>query len=298
MISNFVRLRGPLVLPPRDVEALRDHLVALFHDDGRLPCRGAGLDWRSLAANAGIDPETLLAGRDVLPPGLEAMRRELRKRPSRPPPTASLATAPSAARTQQAYRHAMRLAHPACRPLAPPPAVDAADAEAPTELFHAALDRAMRTHGDTAAGLRRVLAQAGLPIEYSTLRSWRLGLKAPAHTDSLEVIGFLEARWGLAPGYFRARLPHPARAVKGQAIGGIGAAERRRLAWHVPDDFDRLPPADREEILEWVRRVVVTGATDYRRYQAAAMKHRFAVRFPEFQPVRPPRTDSPHGTRN
>lgn len=292
MISDFIRLRGPLVLPPRDVEALREHLVGLCHGDGRLPCRGAGLDWRALADDAGIDAEALLAAAHVLRPGLEAMRRELRKRPSRPPPTASLSAAPSAARTQQAYRHAVRLAHPACQPPEPQPAGRTADTGAVTELFHAELDRAMRTHGDTAADLRRVLAEAGLPIEYSTLRSWRLGLKAPAHADSLDVLGFLEARWDLAPGYFRARLPHPARAVKGQAIGGIGAAERRRLAWHLPDNFDRLSPADREEILEWVRRVVVTGATDYRRYQAAAMKHRFAVRFPEFQPVRPPRAET------
>jgi hypothetical protein len=42
----------------------------------------------------------------------------------------------------------------------------------------------------------------------------------------------------------------------------------------VPDDFDRRTLAEREEILEWVRRVVVSGSTDYRRYQAAAMKHR------------------------
>lgn len=29
MISDFIRLRGPLVLPSRDVEALRDHLAAV-----------------------------------------------------------------------------------------------------------------------------------------------------------------------------------------------------------------------------------------------------------------------------
>jgi hypothetical protein len=294
MISDFIRLRGPLVLPPRDVEALRDYLVAVYNGDGRLPCRGAGLDWRTIAASAGIDAETLIAGREALRPGLEAMRRELRKRPSRPPPTASLATAPSAARTQRAYRHAIRLAHPPTRPTGV-----ARGSTEPAERFHMALDRLMRTHGDTASGLKRELAQADLPIEYSTLRMWRLGLKAPAHAESLEILEFLERRWALAPGYFSARLPHPSRAIKAQAISGIGAAERRRLAWHLPDDFDRLSPTDREEILEWVRRVVVTGATDYRRYQSAAMKHRFAVRFPEFQPVRPRRNDDgmPDGRR-
>jgi hypothetical protein len=30
---------------------------------------------------------------------------------------------------------------------------------------------------------------------------------------------------------------------------GISSAERRRLARHLPDDFDRLPPTDQEQIL-------------------------------------------------
>jgi hypothetical protein len=78
-------------------------------------------------------------------------------------------------------------------------------------------------------------------------------------------------------------MPHPALAATGHCIIGIGTAERRRLAWHLPDDFDRRPAAERETNLEWVRTVIITGSTDYRRFQAAAMKLRYAVRFPELQ---------------
>src|SRR5690606_36619333 len=52
-----------------------------------------------------------------------------------------------------------------------------------------------------------------------------------------------------------------------------------RLAWHLPDDFDSRLPKERAEILEWVRTVVISGATDYRRFQAKAAKHRYAIRF-------------------
>ncbi|NTE63475.1 hypothetical protein G6L68_22765 [Agrobacterium fabrum] len=41
-----------------------------------------------------------------------------------------------------------------------------------------------------------------------------------------------------------------------------------------------MPEEKRAEILEWVRRVILTGATDYRRYQALATKQRYAIRFP------------------
>jgi integrase len=49
---------------------------------------------------------------------------------------------------------------------------------------------------------------------------------------------------------------------------------------HFPDDFSNLPFTKREEILDWVRRVIISGSTEYRRYQAAASKQRYAIRFP------------------
>ncbi|MFZ5683154.1 MAG: hypothetical protein ACOY9C_00790 [Pseudomonadota bacterium] len=284
MISDFVKLRGPMVLSPRDVEKLRVHLVEVLRRNERLPTRGQGLDWRAIAEASGVDTDALVRGRDMLRPGLEALRRELRKAPFNPPATATLATAPRPAvvrpRTDQAS--GLKLAVPAITP----EGQEDLPSATPDELFHVALDREMRRRHDSTADVRRALVAAGMPIEYSTLRMWRLGLKAPVHAESLAVLAFLERRWDLPTGHFRRRLPHPARAVKGQVMSGIGSAERRRLAWHLPDNFDRLPIADQEEILEWVRRVVVTGATDYRRYQANAMRHRFAVRFPGLQRTR------------
>lgn len=56
-------------------------------------------------------------------------------------------------------------------------------------------------------------------------------------------------------------------------------SERRRLAWHLPEDFRRRFPEDPAEILDWVRTVIISGSTDYRRYQAAAIRQRFGMRF-------------------
>ncbi|HEY1123947.1 MAG TPA: hypothetical protein VGE67_20175, partial [Haloferula sp.] len=89
--------------------------------------------------------------------------------------------------------------------------------------------------------------------------------------------------WRLPTGYFKAKLPHPARSTTGQPVVGLGRAERRRLAWHLPDDFDHRSRAEQEEILEWVRRVVVSGSTEYRRYQAAAATQPFALRFRDLE---------------
>jgi hypothetical protein len=62
-------------------------------------------------------------------------------------------------------------------------------------------------------------------------------------------------------------------------IVGISKGERRRLAWHLPADFSRRPYAEQEEILTWVREVLISGSTDYRRYQSAAAKQRYGLRF-------------------
>lgn len=38
-----------------------------------------------------------------------------------------------------------------------------------------------------------------------------------------------------------------------------------------------------DEILDWVNRVIISGSTDYRAFQAAVIKSRYAVRFRAFQ---------------
>lgn len=62
---------------------------------------------------------------------------------------------------------------------------------------------------------------------------------------------------------------------------GLSHAEHRRLAWHLPDDFSTRQAKEQEEILAWVREVVIRGSTSYRAYQAAALRTPFALRLPE-----------------
>lgn len=154
--------------------------------------------------------------------------------------------------------------------------------------FADALALHMERHGDSVWHLHRAVSGPGETFDRTTIREWRAGRKAPRSAVSFRVIARIERRYCLPDGYFRGKLPHPARAPTGHAGSvALEPAERRRLAWHLPDDFDARPLSEREEILEWVRRVVVSGATDYRRYQAGAVKQRFGIRFPELTGVRP-----------
>ena len=93
----------------------------------------------------------------------------------------------------------------------------------------------------------------------------------------------IERRYRLPEGYFKAKLPYLGRARTGHVLEDFTPAERRRLAWHLPDDFNARSPAEQDEILDWVNRVIISGSTDYRAFQAAAIKNRYAVRFRAFQ---------------
>lgn len=121
------------------------------------------------------------------------------------------------------------------------------------EGFAEALQLHMDRHRDTDCHLERVLLAQKAPINMSTLRMWRLDSKIPLDGRSFRALAKLEHRYRLPANYFRDKIPPAGKAVVNHKLRGISPAERRRLAWHLPDDFDTLPAARREEILGCVR---------------------------------------------
>ena len=128
--------------------------------------------------------------------------------------------------------------------------------------------------------LHRAVIHPGEKFSATTIKHWAAGRRLPRSVASIEMLSRIEARYGLADGYFKAKLPHPGRATLGHDLPDIPRAEQRRISWHLPDDFNKRSAAEQAEILEWVRTVVIAGATEYRRYQAEAMKLRYGLRFP------------------
>ena len=144
--------------------------------------------------------------------------------------------------------------------------------------FAEALDMQMSRHGDTAYRLHKAVDFAGGLTDRTTLVAWRRGRKAPQTPASLKVLAIIEDRYRLPAGYFLGRLNQP-RAMSRARLVGVPEAEARRLAWHLPDDFNDRCAAEREEILQWVRSTMLGGSTAYRRFQAEAAKQRYGLRF-------------------
>ncbi|MCR6645798.1 MAG: hypothetical protein NVV62_15410 [Terricaulis sp.] len=147
------------------------------------------------------------------------------------------------------------------------------------ETFAEALDLQMRRHDETSDKLWRAIIRDGEILEPSTISAWRRGVKSPRFAQSFIYLARIEDRYALGEGYFRPLLPHQSRATCFQSLRSVTAAEQRRLAWHLPNDFASRSSRERAEILEWVRRVVVSGATDFRCFHAEAIKHPYGLRF-------------------
>lgn len=152
--------------------------------------------------------------------------------------------------------------------------------------FPQALSLQMSRHGDSCFHLHRCIVRPGDRFDRKTLQDWAAGRKIPNSLLSFEMLQRIEHRYRLPEGYFRAKLDVTGRAPRRNDLASLSASERRRLSWHLPPDFDRRPASEQAEILEWVRATVISGSTDYRRYQMEAMKLRFAIWFPPISVLR------------
>lgn len=290
MVSSYCDLRLAPVLAPHQLSAVHRYLMLLLDKGAAPPFRGERLDMAAIAECTQISEADLGLARLHLQSILDALRRSARAAggdvtEGAPPLSSSRPSARKSDCSDKPVRPAgNRFGEPRCRPGPKPrPVVEFPKPLSPTwdepGTFAASLCLHIERHADSVRHLCRAVSHGGYVLDQRTLTKWCMGEASPQSVHSLEILNRIERRYGLPKGYFRKLLPHQTRATRGYALEGVSPAERRRLAWHLPDDFDTRALAEQEEILAWVRTVIISGSTDYRRFQAAAMKQRYAVRF-------------------
>lgn len=294
-IDAYCQLRLSTAFSSSEAQALNVYMRQLIERRCGPPRMAGGTEWDVVARMTGVDVRSLASHHRLIDPGFDAIVRwnrdvgqtdgaaqeDLRKleggamrikKASTEKPTLKSAP-PKITRPQVApvlHKSGIKVEFP--EPLF-------LEWDDPAG-FAEALQLHMRRHGETYWILYRSIVRPDEPMDKNTLLSWIEGRRVPRSTDSFDVLGRIERRYRLPEGYFKAKLPHKSRSASGFNLSGIEPAERRRIAWHLPDDFNSLPFAKREEILDWVRRVIISGSTDYRKFQAAAAKQRYAIRFP------------------
>lgn len=271
--SLRVRLHGKI--QQRTFETLRAYLGNLLEERGFPPYRGHSIDVDIVASDTGIGRDVLLQVRPLIQPICDAICRaaagQRRPRKRDDPDTAAV---PESAPARG--RPASRVERPGRAVGSETPQSSSAELPPSTQSlrFH------MARHGDSLRTLHNALASSGSAPCFSSLAHWRRGTTKPSTPGSMIALEAIERRYGLPKGHFRtvvADRPHVGKIPGG--LTAISPAERRRLAWHLPHDFGARPADEQQEILTWVREVVISGSTDYRRFQTAASKQRYAIRF-------------------
>ncbi|QND51537.1 hypothetical protein HB779_06200 [Phyllobacterium sp. 628] len=303
-ISSFCQVRIAHCLQPTEVEALRLYLLRIYSEEELPPRIGAGINWYIVGKLCNIAPEYLIHYSKDIRPIFDLLIRELKRRPKSSKETSrtgELAANPPVNKPRRPLKSAVspiivetwdyefsprNKPGKKAQPIIEFPEALWTDWQ-DQDTLHDALRLHMDRHGDTVWQLSRAVVKSKETFSLTTLKSWLSAKKAPRSLDSMRILERIERRYRLPSGYFKAKIPHPSRGAYGHQVVDILPSERRRLAWHLPDDFESRSAHEQEEILSWVRKVIVTGSTDYRRYQAVASKQHYAIRFSNIHDRRP-----------
>lgn len=269
-ISVFCGARIASIASPELYTSITSYLLGLVVFRTPPPKRNGHPDWRAISLACGADggfPVNLCRNIQV---GLLVIEKWIRDHPK---PT----------KTTCKYR-SVRSRDAAAELATLTPALARFDSKYDPPTFREALEFQMQRHGETAAFLHRHVVMPEDRFNATTLRTWLRGVKVPRGALSVEILRRIEVRYGLEEGYLKMKLPHQGRALIGHETGlFVGPAERRRLAWHLPDDFNELPAEKQAEIIRWVRDNIISRTTDYRRYQADTISESFGIRFPALE---------------
>lgn len=269
-VSAFCQARIAPIASPELCAGIASYLLGLLALRTPPPRRNGRLDWRAISSACGADgvfPGNLRRNVQV---GLSVIEKWILKRPT----AKKAASKYRSSRTRDAAAELATLT----------PAIARFYSEYDPPTFREALEFQMQRHGETASFLHKHVVMPGDRFNATTLRAWLRGVKVPRGTLSVEILRRIEVRYGLEEGYLMMKHPHQGRALIGHETGlFVGPAERRRMAWHLPDDFNYRPPEMQAEMVQWVRENIISRTTDYRRYQADTICESFGVRFPALE---------------
>lgn len=274
-LRAYCDLKFSLALTASDRDRLHAYLVFLIDRQAHAPMKGRAIDWRAISEATSISMATIQSIMPTLKPALDAVQRAF---PDSSPVAAGVVSKPTRAARPSAPNRTNVRPNRAESDAADRQAKDRRRNEAPG-AFASSLAAAMKRHGDNANTLHNAVVQPGETFCATTFNSWLRGDREPQSVQSRAILTRIEKRYDLPNDYLVSKLGHRARAAAGGHPDDHTVSQKRRLAWHLPADFNARSTTEQADILAWVKENIISGGTDYRRYQAAAAKQRFGLRF-------------------
>ena len=149
--------------------------------------------------------------------------------------------------------------------------------------FPESLAICMKMKGDTISSL--LLAIDEDKSRHQTMRLWLAGKALPRHHKSFRLLSLIEKRYGLRENHFKQQF-QIMRTARKSFLGQLSVKDQFTAEWHIPDNFNERLPAEREEIISWIKANVLGSTTEYGKYLARMSRDRYAVLFPTILRIR------------
>ncbi len=153
----------------------------------------------------------------------------------------------------------------------------------PRQAFASALSAEMRKYNDSHLSLLDAVKIAEEPHARLIFKKWASARSVPRWRESFELLGRVEARYGLRKGYFKSLLKPELPSLN--AMNNVTPNQRHLVRWHLPTDFDKRSEAQQRQIVEWIEQNVLAGATEFGRYLSRTNEKRFRLRFSQLADV-------------
>ncbi|WP_198137420.1 hypothetical protein [Roseibium aggregatum] len=246
MIAAYCEKRLQPFFSSHEVESLQRHLMALLERCEYPTYKGSRLDIHALADDLGLDAHRLATERSNLQPIFDAVSRSIADTSMHPDTMGRRASRPQEARPDEQVpeRSSERLPEDRKRrgkqhrPVVEFPDPLQSKWDQPSD-FGAALRLHSKRHGESIYHLYNAVVGNDDGIKRSTFLGWGRRKTAPAAPICLDILGRIERRYRLPAGYFSSVPAVAGRSSGSCELDDMTAAERRRLVWHLPDDFRR-----------------------------------------------------------
>jgi hypothetical protein len=145
--------------------------------------------------------------------------------------------------------------------------------------FGVVLDLLIASRYTSARPLLNAIGEVPTYKKIEAIRCWRQGRTYPRFGRYLNIVRKIEKHFEVRKGL----LTELVRGTSSSLFDDVKNSQPQNFQLvreHLPQDFDNRPAKEKREILDWVSANVLTGASEYGKYQSRATRQNIAIIFP------------------
>lgn len=129
------------------------------------------------------------------------------------------------------------------------------------ESFAQRLRRLREASEMSRSELASAVSRGAAKLTKASIKQWEMEIRRPS-SDMMEQLAKIERVFGVSPGTLKDLLPKEAFKASHKSTGLTGSIQRR-VAQHLPEDFDSRPTIEQDEILAWVSENILSAPKEF-----------------------------------